>query len=261
MASFSDVVQAHIENAFTEIHTAFPAQVVRFDHDKQCADLQPCVKKRFKDGSVLALPILHNVPIIYPGAKDIIIGFDLEPDDTVLVLVCERSIDAWLSSDGTMIDPEDARKFNLSDAVAIPGFSPNSKKIPFDKKTLTIKYQKSSVVFTDANAIDINANSKLNINCEDDIVIHSAKSIEIKSDKSLNIQCNSASIKADKVSIDASKSIFSGDIECKKVVCNSLESQTTIKAEVEVIAGIVSLSKHIHGGVLSGGSVTLLPQG
>jgi len=97
------------------------------------------------------------------------------------------------------------------------------------------------------------------VDSDDDICIQSAKSIEIKSDSNVNISCNNANIKADKVSI-------SGDIDCKNISCTSLKSSSDIealnvKAGVEVTAakGLVSLSKHIHGGVLSGGASTLPP--
>jgi hypothetical protein len=43
--------------------------------------------------------------------------------DYVLLVFCERSIDAWLSIGG-IVDPDDYRKFDLSDAVAIPGLFP-----------------------------------------------------------------------------------------------------------------------------------------
>ncbi|WP_397599116.1 Gp138 family membrane-puncturing spike protein [Silvanigrella sp.] len=257
----SEVIQAHLENFLTEFHTVFPAQVVRYNHENQCADLQPTIKKRFKDGQVLDLPILHNVPICFLSVSNSIIGLPIKENDTVLVLICERSIDAWINSDGAPIDPDDTRKFNLSDALAIPCLRPTSKKIQFAQNAIVLKNANCQIVINDNNTLDIHAQSKLNINSDDDVCIVSAKSIEIKSDSNLNITCNNAIIKADKVS-------FSGDIECKKISCTALKSSSNIealnvKADVEVTAakGLVSLSKHTHAGVLSGGSVTDLPKG
>ncbi len=257
----SEVIQAHLENFLTEFHTVFPAQVVRYNHENQSADLQPTIKKRFKDGQVLDLPILHNVPICFLSVSNSIIGLPIKADDTVLVLICERSIDAWINSDGAPIDPEDTRKFNLSDCIAIPCLRPTSKKIQFAENAIVLKNTNCQIVISDRNTIDIQAQSKININSDDDVCINSAKSIEIKSDSNVNISCKNADIKASKVS-------FSGDIECKKISCESLKSSSDIealnvKAEIEVTAayGSVSLSKHIHGGVLSGSSVTGIGKG
>ena len=115
MSSISEVIHAHVDKILNEIHTSFPAKILRYDHDRQVADLQPTIKKKFRDGTVLDLPVLHDVPILFYAAKDCVIGLPVGEGDTVLVLISERSIDGWLHSDGDIVDPDDIRKFNLSD--------------------------------------------------------------------------------------------------------------------------------------------------
>lgn len=226
MSTINDVINSHIENAMSEIHTAFPAQVLRYDASKQCADLQPVIKKKFRDDSTLPMPVLHNIPIIFPSSGGAMLSFPVNENDTMLVICCERSIDYWLSSDGSQIDPEDTRKFNMSDAVAIPGLYTFSKNLHPDENNITLKYLDGKISINNDSSLNLVTNSKLNINSGDDVIIHSAKSIQIKSDSTLKIECTKAE--------------FSGDIECKNISC------TQVTAQTEVTAGIVSLSKHIH---------------
>ena len=226
MSTINEVINSHIENALSEIHTAFPAQVLRYDAAKQCADFQPVIKKKFRDDSILPMPVLHNVPIVFPSSGGGLLSFPVHTGDTMLVICCERSVDAWLSSDGGQIDPEDSRKFNLSDAVAIPGlYTFNKNRQPASNDVL-LQYLSADIRIKDNSSITISTDSELNINCGGDVVIHSAKSIQIKSDATLKIECTKAE--------------FSGDIECKNITCTQLTAQT------EVTAGIVSLTKHIH---------------
>lgn len=233
MSTINEVVNSHIENALSEIHTAFPAQVLRYDAAKQCADMQPVIKKKLRDNSVLPMPVIHNVPILFPSSGGALLSFPVNEGDTMLIICCERSIDSWLSSDGSQIDPEDTRKFNLSDAVAIPGLYTFGKNLHPASNDVLLQYFSANISLKNNSSISISTDSELNINCGSDVVIHSAKSIQIKSDSTLKIECQTAEI-------TAKSTKFSGDIECKNITC------TQVTAQTEVTAGIVSLTKHIH---------------
>ena len=260
MSSISEVIHAHVDKILNEIHTSFPAKILRYDHDRQVADLQPTIKKKFRDGTALDLPVLHDVPILFYAAKDCVIGLPVGEGDTVLVLISERSIDGWLHSDGDIVDPDDIRKFNLSDALAFPCLRARQKIEPFEKDSIEIRHGKNILRLCSLH-IYISAEKPLNIKSSDEVTIEAAKSIEIKSEQTLNIQCKNANIKPEKITIDASISKFNGDVECKNVVCSSLKAETKISAGVDVTAAkeTISLAKHVHGGVLSGGAATSIP--
>ena len=247
--TITDLIDSEIENFLSEIHTSFPAQVLKYDSTKQSVDVQPCIQKKLTDDSVLPLPIIHNVPIIFPSSGGALLSFPVEAGDTVLVQCCERSIDLWLSSDGGQIDPEDTRKFNLSDAIAIPGLYPFSKNLKPAENELCLKYKDGKFSINSDSTLNLITKSRLNIQCEDDVVINSAKSIKIISDKTLEIHCDSAEITANTTK-------FNGNIECKNINC------TQLTATSEVIAGGISLSKHIHAvpaGTDKAGGKTLTP--
>lgn len=121
--SLADFVLMAIDSRLIDTHTCLPGKVVSYDRATQTAKIQPALKRKYKDGSVVMLPIINKVPIAYPSGKDTFIHWDLEKDDDVILVIAERSLDIWKEK-GEVVSPNDPRKFNLSDAYAIPGGKP-----------------------------------------------------------------------------------------------------------------------------------------
>ena len=238
--NLNSVINSHIENAISGIHTSFPAKIVDYDEKKQMGNFQPLIKKVFKDNSLLSMPIIHNVPIIFPSGGGGLLSFPIKEGDTMLLTCSERSIDAWLSSNGEETEPNDFHKFSLSDAIAIPGLYPFNKSPSLnltdsDKDDVTLSFNKGKISLKD-DSIEITAESKINLKCGNNTLIISKDSIEIKTDKSISIECKNAEIKADKTS-------FSGDIDCNgSIKCMDLTANTDVK----LFGGSLSLGKHIH---------------
>lgn len=143
MTSPSDIIRDTVNAMLANVHTSLPGIVVDYDPLNNKATIQPALNKNFTSG-VIPLPILENVPIVFPKN----ITFPVRSGDYVLLVFIERSIDLWLSVGG-QVTPSDPRKFDLSDAVAIPGLMPftdtypdnNNQdfKISFAGSTITIK--------------------------------------------------------------------------------------------------------------------------
>lgn len=122
------------------LHTAMPAAVVRYDPVLQVIDAQPLVMGYLldddNDATPTVLPQVNNVPVLFQGANGFRITLPIAVGDTVELLCQEASIDAWLNVAGTTpIDPMDARRHHITDAVAIPGLHPNTK--PWTNASLT----------------------------------------------------------------------------------------------------------------------------
>lgn len=118
--TLQDMIRNAIEARLASLHTAMPGVVKTYDPATQTADVQPALKKKYADGTVVNLPLLTKIPVIFPRTAKGYVHFPLDPDDTVLIIFCERSIDSWRLKGG-VIDPADYRKHALSDAVCIPG--------------------------------------------------------------------------------------------------------------------------------------------
>ena len=110
-----------------EVHTCMPGRVTAFDRDTQTASVQPCLQRKFKNQDPQDLPVIEDVPIVYPGSGDLWLVFDVVVDSYVLLVFSERAIADWMAKGETQ-DPKRRRTFNLSDAIAIPGMLPDPVK-------------------------------------------------------------------------------------------------------------------------------------
>lgn len=109
-----------IEGRLTGLHTMLPGIVVAVDVAKGTCDVKPTLKRLRADGTASDLPVIVNCPIAFYRAGAAAVYLPLAVGHSVEIRFCERSLDIWLTKGGT-VDPKDARKHNLSDAVVYPG--------------------------------------------------------------------------------------------------------------------------------------------
>jgi hypothetical protein len=118
------LLKEHFWYEMTKLHTSFPGVVESYDPATRRADIQPSLKRKMPDGKFVALPVIPNVPVRFPGTKKFTIHFPLEKGDEVEVSICERSTDVWRSSGGKDIEDSDLRRFDLADCYCSPGLQP-----------------------------------------------------------------------------------------------------------------------------------------
>jgi hypothetical protein len=135
--TLQDLLKEAIESRVTDIHVSLPGIVQKYDAAKQVADIQPVVKKKYADGTVVNLPLLINVPVIFPRTIKSFLHLPLAKNDYVLLIFCERSLDIWLQKGG-IVDPDDFRKHSLSDAVALVGFFPQKNELTVDANNVML---------------------------------------------------------------------------------------------------------------------------
>ena len=64
----TDAMRQAIQFQLYDVHTALPGQVIAYDYSTQKASIQPCLKKSYLDGTTQEMPILNNVPVVFPKA-------------------------------------------------------------------------------------------------------------------------------------------------------------------------------------------------
>lgn len=120
----ADLARRAVRIALEQLRTAHPAQVLKWDAAAQRVDVQPLLLDVYEEeGGARAtqkLPVITNVPVVFPGAGGFRLTFPVKVGDTVLLVFAERSLDTWLAKGG-LADPVDVRTHHLSDAIAIPG--------------------------------------------------------------------------------------------------------------------------------------------
>ena len=65
------------------------------------------------------LPLLVNVPVVFPGSSDFELKLILKQNDECLVLFSDLSIDNFWEK-GSLQNPVEVRRHDLSDGIAIP---------------------------------------------------------------------------------------------------------------------------------------------
>lgn len=127
MSDLATLIRKAMDGRLRDVHTGIPGVVVRYDTDSQRAAVQPLVQRVFTDEKgerqAVPLPVVTDVPVIFPGADVRLIGWDVRKGDSVWLMFAEASMDRLLASGSSRaVDPGDPRRHALSDAVAIPGF-------------------------------------------------------------------------------------------------------------------------------------------
>jgi hypothetical protein len=104
--------------------TAMPGIVTSVNFEAMTCEVQPAIQGTVTDENGVTqsvnLPLLVDVPIVFPSAGGFLITLPLKADDEILVVFASRCIDAWWQSGGIQ-RPMEARLHDLSDGFAIPG--------------------------------------------------------------------------------------------------------------------------------------------
>lgn len=122
MTTPPDIFRNSVLSVLSGVNTSLPGIIVDYDPSTNKATIQPALNKNYVSG-VKPMPILENVPVMFPGGSNFNITFPLKKGDYVLLIFVQRSMDLWLSVGG-QVTPNDPRKFDISDAIAIPGLQP-----------------------------------------------------------------------------------------------------------------------------------------
>lgn len=132
-----------LKNAFdcriSNVRVAMPGEVTKYDAATQKAEVQPLLKHPLPDGKSESLPVITDVPVIWPRAGKALLSFPLSKGDGVLLVFTDRSLDEW-TSDGGQVCPEDPRTHDLNDAVAIPGLYPFNERSDADPEDVLLKF-------------------------------------------------------------------------------------------------------------------------
>lgn len=124
-----DIAEAAIAKRLGTMRTVIPAKIVSYSVSETSG---PEISARIAvrdlvadaetgDLSQVVPPVLHNIPVLFPGSSAGILTFGLSPGDTVLLLFADRSIAEWKTTGNSDNSPIDLlSRFSVADAVALP---------------------------------------------------------------------------------------------------------------------------------------------
>lgn len=110
--------------AFIKLRCSVPGIVQSYDATQQTVTVQVAIRECLimEDGAEkwTNVPLLLDVPIVFPRAGGYVLTLPITQGDEVLVCFGDACIDAWWQNGGVQ-NQIDIRRHDLSDAFAIPG--------------------------------------------------------------------------------------------------------------------------------------------
>ena len=217
------------------MRVSIPGIIQSFDPDAVTAVIQPAIKGIEHDASgaevSVNLPLLVDVPVIFPRGGGCTLTFPVKEGDECLVIFADRCIDFWWQSGGIQ-EPVDGRMHDLSDAFCIVGPQSQAKKISgISTTTAQLRTDDGTAFIEVAAGGDITATT------------------------------------AGNATINAPEIILNGNVTINGNLSQGMGEgggTATMKGPVtvtnDVTAGGKSLMTHTHGGVETGSGNTGEPQ-
>lgn len=113
-----------MDGRLVSLWTAIPGIVQSVNFTSMTCVVQPSIQEIVTTQKgvqqPITLPLLLDVPLVFPSGGGFSVTFPIAVDDEVLVLFSARCIDAWWQNGGIQQAAE-SRMHDLSDAFAIPG--------------------------------------------------------------------------------------------------------------------------------------------
>ena len=118
-STFYDKMSDNISN---DIRVACPGIIQSFDPIEQTVTVQPAIRERTKDQygnlSYVNLPLLVDVPIMFPRAGNFVLTMPPQQGDEVLIIFLDACENAWWANGGVQ-NQEKIRRHDLSDTIAL----------------------------------------------------------------------------------------------------------------------------------------------
>jgi len=127
-----NMTTALTDDIMSNLRVALPGIIQSFDPEAVTCVVQPAVKGYESDDagkkSSLSLPLLVDVPVIFPRGGGVTLTFPVKAGDECLLVFSDRCIDFWWQNGGVQ-ESVDSRMHDLSDAFAIVGPQSQAQKI------------------------------------------------------------------------------------------------------------------------------------
>lgn len=138
-----EIVTDVIKSNIAKIYTSIPGRFESFDGE--LASVKPLIKKKYIDDEIEALPVIVGVPVLFPSTNEFQMTFPINKGDGCLIIFSMRDISNWIANGGDS-EPVDLRKYDITDAMAIPGlFSPIESTIEYDEDDVLIKFNEAVI--------------------------------------------------------------------------------------------------------------------
>jgi Phage protein Gp138 N-terminal domain len=160
--STADVINAAVNRATRNLGVALPGTVLLYNASARTCSVQPGVHRLVPSeedqdiDEAEALPVLQDVPVIWPQGRNFRVNGTLAPGDPVMLVCLDRDMSGWQRT-GEASEPDDARTHHWGSSVAIPGLVPDTNPFPAptDAAALASKLDKLISIISNATAAPV----------------------------------------------------------------------------------------------------------
>lgn len=227
----------------SQLRVALPGIIQSFDAETITCTVQPAIKGVISDAQgraqSVALPLLVDVPVIFPRGGGVTLTFPVAAGDECLVVFADRCIDFWWQNGGVQ-EAVDPRQHDLSDAFAFVGPQSQAKKIS------GISLHAAQLRSDDGAAfVEVAAGHAITVNTPGTLKATAQGGVDVTA-PTIVLNGN--------VTINGNLSQGMGDSG------GSASINGPVSVKNDITAAGISLTNHVHTGVQSGGSKTGKPQ-
>lgn len=147
---FEQLLSTHSDTVLSNMRVALPGVLETFDESQQTASIYPAIKQEIEQLNGIikkqTLPLIENVPVIFPRSGEYAITFPLNKGDTGLLVFSDRCIDNFVI-EGNIQNQAIKRMHDLSDAMFIPGLVGIRQALPaFNTSAIEIRNKSGDTV-------------------------------------------------------------------------------------------------------------------
>lgn len=247
-------LRAAQEGHQAKMWTALPGIVTAFDPVAMTVSVQPAVQGSVKDetgnSKNVQMPLLVDVPVVFPCGGGFSLTYPIRVGDEVLVVFASRCIDGWWQG-GQSTPPPDSRMHDLSDGFAIVGPRSQATKLDpaVDVENVQLRTDDGQATLTMKPDYTIEAK-----NPQATVTLTPAGAITLEAAAQVTIKAPQITLEGNVTTTGAGGA--AGTVDMKGSI--ALDGSLTSTGD-QVAAGI-STAQHTHTGVQPGGGSTGEPQ-
>jgi len=155
MSFLTELIHTCIKNDLLNVYTSIPGKVVKYDKDKQLAQVKPLpmlqtksydTKEAFIDpenAEYKEIDVIFNVMVKHTSSNSgkTFIHTPIKKGDLGMIMFSNRSLESYTLNKGEKYKVEDKRTHDLSDAFFIPGVVPAGKALNIpDNNNVVVKH-------------------------------------------------------------------------------------------------------------------------
>jgi hypothetical protein len=219
-------LRAALDGRQADVWTAIPGIIQSVDLKAVTCVVQPSIQMTVIDTKgtpqSISLPILPDVPLVFPRGGDCTLTFPVKKDDECLVIFASRCIDNWWQNGGVQ-PPFEHRLHDLADGFAIVGPFSQATKIANISATTTQLRSNDGTYFFEldvpnkklrvvAGSVSVEADGNANV------LNVAATTVNIKGDLKVTGAVVAGSGTADQVSVQTHRHGITGSTASSTIV-------------------------------------------